>query len=67
MMQDRGISAGTWPVIPVRYKPIDEDRVPERLRFLQGLDAGDPARADRALDRLIRALQSPLPQFAVYT
>jgi len=42
--------------------PVDESRLPVRLSMLTTLDLAHPRRAGREFDRLLRALQGPLPR-----
>ena len=62
LAQTLGIDAGTYPLLPVRFGPLDEGQVPGRLRMLVTLDLGHPQRAEREFDRLVRALRGPLPR-----
>jgi hypothetical protein len=60
--QDIGISQGRFRVVSVRFGPLDEARLPSRLRFLTTPDLAHPQRADRQFTRLVDALRGPLPQ-----
>jgi len=59
--QTMSIQEGTYRLLPVRIAPIAEDRLPMRLGVLETLDLTHPRRADRNYERLIKALQGPLP------
>ncbi len=56
------IQEGTYRLLPVKIAPIAEDRLPVRLSLLETLDLTNPRRADRNYERLIKALQGPLPK-----
>jgi hypothetical protein len=56
------IQEGTYRLLPLKIAPIAEDRLPVRLSMLETLDLTNPRRADRNYERLIRALQGPLPK-----
>jgi hypothetical protein len=68
--QTMGIQEGSYRLLPVKCAPFDESRLPTRLGMLTTLDlsaslkAGltHPRRAEREFDRLIQALQGPLPR-----
>jgi hypothetical protein len=59
--QSMGVQEGTYRLLPVKFGPLDEGRVPMRLSQLVTLDLAHPHRAEREFDRLVRALQGPLP------
>lgn len=61
MAQTMGLQEGAYRLLPVKIEAIDEARLPTRLSMLATLDLARPGRADREFDRLIRALQGPLP------
>lgn len=61
LVQTMGIQEGTYRLLPVKTKSIDSDRLPTRLSMLTTLDLSHPRRAEREFQRLVRALQSPLP------
>jgi hypothetical protein len=60
--QSMGIEEGSYRLLPVKIGPVDEARLPLRLRMLATLDLTDPRRADREFARLAAALRSPLPR-----
>jgi hypothetical protein len=60
--QSIGIEEGSYRLLPVKIGPIDEARLPSRLRMLATLDLTHPRRADREFDRLAEALRGPLPR-----
>ena len=60
--QSIGIEEGSYRLLPVKIEPIDEERLPSRLRMLATLDLAHPRRADREFDRLAEALRGPLPR-----
>jgi hypothetical protein len=62
LAQTMGIQEGTVRLLPVKIGPVDEGRLPTRLTMLTTLDLVHSHRADREFDRLVRALQEPLPR-----
>jgi hypothetical protein len=62
LAQTMGIREGTYRMLPVKIAPIDESQLPVRLSMLTTLDLAHPTRAAREFDRLVRALQGPLPR-----
>ena len=62
LAQTMGIQEGTYRLLPVKIEPVEEDRLPTRLSMLVTLNLAHPSRAERQFDRLIQALQGPLPQ-----
>jgi Caspase domain/TIR domain len=60
--QSIGIEEGSYRLLPVKIGPIDEARLPIRLRMLATLDLTHPRHADREFDRLAEALRGPLPR-----
>ena len=60
--QTMGIQEGTYRLLPVKIAPIDEGRLPMRLSMLVTLDLTHPRRAEREFERLVKALQGPLPK-----
>jgi hypothetical protein len=60
--QSVGIEEGSYRLLPVKIGPIDQARLPVRLRMLATLDLTDPRRADREFGRLAEALRGPLPR-----
>lgn len=60
--QSLGIEEGAYRLLPVKIAPVDESRLPLRLRMLAMLDLTDPRRADREFGRLAAALRGPLPR-----
>lgn len=60
--QSLGIEEGSYRLLPVKIGPIDQERLPVRLRMLATLDLTDPRRADREFGRLAEALRGPLPR-----
>jgi hypothetical protein len=59
--QTMGIQEGTYRLLPVKTAAVDPSRLPVRLSSLTTLDLTRPARAEREMQRLISALQGPLP------
>jgi hypothetical protein len=62
LAQTMGIQEGAYRLLPVKIAPIDESRLPVRLSMLTTLDLTHPRRAEREFDRLVQALQGPLPR-----
>ena len=61
MAQTLGIQEGTYRLLPVKIAPIDASQLPVRLSMLTTLNLTHAHRAEREFDRLVRALQGPLP------
>lgn len=59
--QTIGIQEGTYRLLPVKIAQIDPEQLPLRLSMLNVVDLTHLNRATREFDRLIRALQGPLP------
>jgi hypothetical protein len=62
LAQTMGIQEGTYRLLPVKIEAVDEDRLPTRLSMLTTLDLAHSRRAEREFERLVRALQGPLPR-----
>jgi hypothetical protein len=60
LAQTMSVDEGRHRLIPVKAAPFDAARLPTRLSMLTGVDLTRPERAGRELDRLARALQTPL-------
>jgi hypothetical protein len=60
--QSVGIEEGSYRLLPVKIGPVDETRLPVRLKMLATIDLTDPRRADREFGRLAEALLGPLPR-----
>ena len=60
--QSVGIEEGSYRLLPVKIGPVDDARLPVRLRMLATLDLADPRRADRDFARLADALRGTLPR-----
>ena len=61
LAQTMGIQEGAYRLLPIRMAPIDDSKLPVRLSMLTMLDMIHPRRAEREYDRLVQALQGPLP------
>lgn len=59
LAQTVGLEEGVARLLPVRFAPVDPERLPARLRMLVSLDLGHPQRAGRNMCRLVRALTPP--------
>lgn len=62
LVQTMGIQEGSYRLLPVKTAPIEQNRLPTRLSMLTTLDLVHPRRAEREFDRLVKALQGPLPR-----
>ncbi|MCX6031511.1 MAG: caspase family protein [Chloroflexi bacterium] len=60
--QTMGIEEGSYRLLPVKIGTLDPDKLPLRLRMLTLLDLTHPYRAEREFNRLVQALQGPLPR-----
>jgi hypothetical protein len=60
--QTMGIQEGNYRLLPVKFMAVDINRLPTRLSMLTTLDLSHPRRAEREFQRLVQALQSPLPK-----
>ncbi len=60
MAQTMGVQEGQYRLLPVKIAAFS-DALPVRLSMLTTLDVTNPARAARAYDRLVAALQGPVP------
>lgn len=61
LAQTMGIQEGAYRLLPIKFQ-VDESRLPVRLGMLAALDLAHPRRAEREFDRLVQALQGPLPR-----
>lgn len=57
-----GMETGTWPVIPLILKPVEQ--IPLRLRILKPLEAIEKEDREFAIKRLAETLQQPVPPTA---
>ncbi|MFQ5610535.1 MAG: caspase family protein [Anaerolineae bacterium] len=62
LAQTMGVQEGTYRLLPVKIEAIDDRRLPTRLSMLSTLNLAHPRRAGREFERLVRALQGPLPR-----
>jgi hypothetical protein len=60
--QTMGVQEGAYRLLPIKFAPLGEGQLPLRLSMLTALDLSHPRRAGREFDRLVRALQGPLPR-----
>jgi hypothetical protein len=60
--QTMGIQEGTYRLLPIKFGDVDESHLPVRLSMLTTLNLAHPRRAEREFERLVRALQGPLPR-----
>lgn len=60
--QTMGIQEGNYRLLPVKSMALDSGRLPTRLSMLTTLDLSHPRRMEREFQRLVQALQSPLPK-----
>ncbi|MCE7980087.1 MAG: TIR domain-containing protein [Caldilinea sp. CFX5] len=54
-----GLETGTWPVIPLILKPVEQ--IPLRLRMLKPLEAIEKEDREFAIRRLAETIQQPVP------
>lgn len=62
MAMTLGMQEGSYRVLPVQIESIAPERLPLRLSSLTSVNLADPRRGERGLDRLVQALQGPLPR-----
>jgi len=70
LAQTMGIQEGSYRLLPVKIASFDESRLPTRLGMLTTLDLSalletgltHPRRGERDFERLVQALQGPLPR-----
>lgn len=62
LVQTMGIQEGSYRLLPLKMAPIDLSILPKRLSMLTMLDLTHPRRAEREFERLVSALQKPLPR-----
>ncbi|MEO0435162.1 MAG: hypothetical protein AAF151_26100, partial [Cyanobacteria bacterium J06656_5] len=60
--QTMGIQEGTYRLLPIQSEPIDSSKLPTRLSMLSILDLSYPRHAEKGFERLVSALQGPLPR-----
>lgn len=62
LVQTMGIQEGNYRLLPVTFGVLDASRLPIRLSMLATLNLAHPTRAEREVERLVRALKGPLPR-----
>lgn len=62
LAQTAGIEEGSYRLLPVRIEPLDENRLPLRIRMLSMLKLTETDTARRGMERLVQALRGPLPR-----
>lgn len=62
LAQTMGIQEGSYRLLPVAIESIDPGKLPTRLSMLTTLNMTHPRRAEREFNRLVQALQGPLPR-----
>jgi hypothetical protein len=62
LVQYMGIQEGRYRLLPIKATDFDDSLLPTRLSMLETLDLSDPYYAEDDLQRLIKALQGPLPK-----
>jgi hypothetical protein len=62
LAQTMGIQEGAYRLLPIRIAPIEDSKLPVRLSMLTALDLIHPRRTEHEFDRLVQALQGPLPR-----
>lgn len=66
LAQSMGVQEGAYRLLPVTYAPLNLANLPVRLSMLTTLNLSHPQRAEREFERLIKALQGPLPRQPAY-
>ncbi|MBX3015283.1 MAG: TIR domain-containing protein [Caldilineaceae bacterium] len=61
LAQTLSIQEGTYRLLPLKIAPLDNSLLPTRLSMLTTLDLTHSYRGQAMLERLIQALQQPLP------
>lgn len=61
MGQMLGLERGEHRLLPVKITPLDESVYPLRLRILNKIDLSESHRSESEFQRLINALQGPVP------
>jgi hypothetical protein len=62
LAQTLGIQEGSYRLLPVAIEPDVNDKLPVRLGMLTTLNMVDQRRGERNFERLVTALQGPLPR-----
>jgi hypothetical protein len=57
-----GIQEGSYRLLPVAIEPMGAGQLPVRLSMLSQVDLSDASRQERNVQRLVQALQGPLPR-----
>lgn len=65
IVQTIGIQEGSYRLLPVKITSISPNLLPKRLSMLTTLDLAHAYRLEREFNRLIKALQAPLPRFYI--
>jgi hypothetical protein len=60
--QTLGVHEGSYRLLPIKIGSFNQSQMPLRISMLTLLDLGAQQRFDRELERLVRALQGPLPR-----
>jgi uncharacterized caspase-like protein len=60
--QTLGIQEGTYRLLPIMIGSVDQNQLPVRISMMTMLNFQSPSRLEREFERLIQAIQSPLPQ-----
>jgi hypothetical protein len=61
LAQTLGLEEGRYRLLPMKIAPVADGELPLRIRMLSMLDVTHPRRGPGEIDRLIAALQGPLP------
>jgi hypothetical protein len=61
LVQTMGIEEGSDRIVPIKFTPIDSNRLPLRLspRYVETINLAHPRRPQAQFDRLVRELQKP--------
>ena len=56
------IQEGSYRLLPIKISDIEKNKLPTRLSMLTTLNLIHPSRSEREFERLVKALQDPLPR-----
>jgi hypothetical protein len=62
LAQTISLQEGTYRLLPLKIASLDDRKLPVRLGALTTLDMIHPQRMEREFERLVQALQGPLPR-----
>ena len=62
LVQTMDIQEGSYRLLPIKISDIEKNKLPTRLSMLTTLNLIHPSRSEREFERLVKALQDPLPR-----